>query len=99
MYQILDPLVGLPLGIDEKGPPPRVLDNGTILHRQHVLGQSSYLPAAYLDWVPQGGEEGGRGGVGDVELGQLLLPNANQICAIFTLTEEERGREGGGCDK
>lgn len=91
-YQVLDPLVGLPLGVNEEGPPPGVLHNGPILHRQSVLGEASNLPPTYLDRIPKRREQGSRGGVGDIEMGQLLLPNANELSTILALQREKRGR-------
>ena len=53
LFHLFDPLVGLVLGIDEKGPPPGVRDNNGIVDGELVVGQSRDAPLSDLDRVAE----------------------------------------------
>ena len=58
LLHVLDPLVGLALRVDHEGPPPGVCDNDSVIHRELVLGKSSYLPLADSNWFTQSVHQG-----------------------------------------
>ena len=46
------------LWVNHEWPPPRVCDNDSVIHRELVLGKSSYLPLADSNWFSQGVHQG-----------------------------------------
>ena len=103
-YHILDPFVSLSLRINKERPPSGELHNHTILHREHVPGQTSNLPVTYLDRLPQDGGEISCWCVWDGVLGQSFLPKLNQLHTILALRWPQPGiilyqniTEGRGC--
>ena len=49
----LDPFVGLALGVNEEGPPLRVLYDNAILSGEDVSGQTADVPLSDQHWVSQ----------------------------------------------
>lgn len=50
-YHVLDPFVGLALGVNEVGPALGELVDDPILHGQSVIGEASNLEGQMSDWV------------------------------------------------
>ena len=49
LTQTLDPLVGLPLRVDDEGPSPAIEDEDAIIDRQVISWQSCLLPLPNLN--------------------------------------------------
>ena len=84
-HEIFYPLVGLTLWINEQGPSPGILDYHTIFHWQGVPGETSDLPVAYLNRVPQRGYQRARVWVRNLQSAQMCQPVVNYGGAILSL--------------
>lgn len=82
-HHVLDPLVRLPLRINEQGPPPRAGYQHGVFGWQIVPRQSVYLPASYLDRFAQRVYRIAVGCVGDVLFLDHLVPFIQQRPSVF----------------
>lgn len=96
--QILNPLIGLALWINNQRPPSTIEDENTIIDGEVVGGEAVFLPVSDNDLLGEDTGEEVVGGDGDFILAAFVGPVSDHHGPVFVGEGADVGDRGGGQD-